>query len=29
LKRIPDLKFMHDDTVLKGQRINKLLDSLK
>ena len=29
LKRIPDLKFIYDDTVLKGQRINKLLDSLK
>lgn len=29
MKRIPDLKFIHDDTVLKGQRINKLLDALK
>ena len=29
LKRIPDLKFIFDDTVLKGQKINKLLDSLK
>lgn len=29
LKRIPDFKFIFDDTVIKGQRINKLLDSLK
>ena len=29
LKRIPDLKFIFDDTVLKGQKIDKLLDSLK
>ncbi len=29
LKRIPDFKFIFDDTVFKGQKINKLLDSLK
>ena len=29
LKRIPDLKFIFDDTVIKGQKINKLLNSLK
>ena len=29
LKRIPDFKFIFDDTVIKGQRINKLLNSLK
>ncbi len=29
LKRIPDFKFIFDDTVIKGQKINKLLDSLK
>ena len=29
LKRIPDIKFIFDDTFIKGQRINKLLDSLK
>jgi ribosome-binding factor A len=29
LKRIPDLKFVFDDTVIKGQKINKLLDSIK
>tara|TARA_B100001094_G_scaffold56040_1_gene51510 strand:+ start:1868 stop:2197 length:330 start_codon:yes stop_codon:yes gene_type:complete len=29
LKRIPDLKFIFDDTVIKGQKINKLLDALK
>tara|TARA_B100000900_G_C20553270_1_gene705673 strand:+ start:1004 stop:1333 length:330 start_codon:yes stop_codon:yes gene_type:complete len=29
LKRIPDFKFIFDDTVLKGQKINKLLESLK
>ena len=29
LKRIPDFKFIFDDTVLKGQKINKLLNSLK
>ena len=29
LKRIPDIKFSFDDTVFKGQRINKLLDSLR
>ena len=29
LKRIPDIKFIFDDTLIKGQRINKLLDSLK
>ena len=29
LKRIPDFKFIFDDTVLKGQKINKLLSSLK
>ena len=29
LKRIPDIKFIFDDTVIKGQRINKLLDSLR
>ena len=28
LKRIPDIKFIFDDTLIKGQRINKLLDSL-
>ena len=28
LKRIPDIKFIFDDTMIKGQRINKLLDSL-
>ena len=29
LKRIPDLKFIHDNSTLTGQRINKLLESLK
>ena len=29
LKRIPDFKFIFDDTVIKGQRINELLDSLR
>ncbi len=29
LKRVPDFKFIFDDTVMKGQKINKLLDSLK
>lgn len=29
LKRIPDIKFVFDDTVIKGQRISKLLDSLR
>ena len=29
LKRIPDFKFIFDDTIIKGQRINKLLDSLR
>tara|TARA_B100001758_G_C18123166_1_gene459832 strand:- start:229 stop:558 length:330 start_codon:yes stop_codon:yes gene_type:complete len=29
LKRIPDLRFIFDDTVIKGQRINKLLDSIR
>jgi len=29
LKRIPDIKFIYDDTIIKGQRINKLLDSLR
>ena len=29
LKRIPDIKFIFDDTVIKGQRINKLLDSIR
>ena len=29
LKRIPDIKFIFDDTFIKGQRIDKLLDSLK
>ena len=29
LKRIPDIKFIFDDTVIKGQRINKLLDTLR
>jgi len=29
LKRIPDIKFIFDDTIIKGQRINKLLDSLR
>ena len=28
LKRIPDIKFVFDDTLIKGQRISKLLDSL-
>ena len=28
LKRIPEIKFIFDDTIIKGQRINKLLDSL-
>ena len=28
LKRIPDIRFIFDDTIIKGQRINKLLDSL-
>ena len=29
LKRIPDFKYIFDDTVIKGQKINKLLNSLK
>ena len=29
LKRIPDFKFIFDDTVIKGQKINKLLNSIK
>ena len=29
LKRIPDIKFIFDDTIIKGQRINKLLDSIR
>ena len=29
LKRIPDIKFIFDDTIIKGQRINKLLDTLR
>ncbi len=29
LKRIPDIKFIFDDTVIKGQRISKLLDSIR
>ena len=29
LKRIPDIKFIYDDTIIKGQRINKLLDSIR
>ena len=29
LKRIPDFKFIHDDTVIKGQKINKIFESLK
>ena len=29
LKRIPDIKFVFDDTVIKGQRISKLLDSIR
>ncbi len=29
LKRIPDIRFIFDDTIIKGQRINKLLDSLR
>ena len=29
LKRIPDIKFVFDDTLIKGQRINKLLDSIR
>jgi len=29
LKRIPDIKFIFDDTALKGEKINKLLNSLK
>ena len=28
LKRIPDIKFIFDDTIIKGKRINKILDSL-
>ena len=28
LKRIPDIKFIHDDTNIKAQKINKLIDSL-
>ena len=29
LKRIPDFKFIFDDTVVRGQKINNLLNSLK
>ena len=29
LKRIPDIKFVFDDTAIKGQRISKLLDSIR
>ena len=29
LKRVPDFKFIFDDTGIKGQKINTLLDSLK
>ena len=29
LKRIPDFKFIFDDTIIKGQKINTLLNSLK
>ena len=29
LKRIPDFKFIFDDTVIKGQKINTILNSLK
>jgi ribosome-binding factor A len=29
LKRIPDFKFIFDDTAIEGQKINKLLNSLK
>ena len=29
LKRIPDFKFIFDDTVIKGQKIDKLLNSIK
>ena len=29
LKRIPDIKFIFDDTIIKGQRISKLLDSIR
>ena len=29
LKRIPDIKFIFDDTAIKGQRISKLLDSTR
>jgi len=29
LKRIPDFKFIFDDTVIKGEKIDKILDSLK
>ncbi len=29
LKRIPDFKFIFDDSALKGQRIDKLLDSIR
>ncbi|MEC7677409.1 MAG: 30S ribosome-binding factor RbfA [Pseudomonadota bacterium] len=29
LKRIPDIKFIFDDTAIKGQRISKLLDSIR
>lgn len=28
LKRIPDIKFIYDDTNIKAQKINKLIDSL-
>ena len=29
LKRIPDFRFIFDDTVIKGQKMNMLLNSLK
>ena len=29
LKRIPDFKFIFDETVIKGQKINKLLNIFK
>ena len=29
LKRIPDLRFIFDDSIIKGQKIDKLLDSIR
>lgn len=28
LKRIPDIKFIYDDTQMKGEKINKILENL-